>query len=302
MNITDRNSLPADMIRRWTDAPISDLRPFGSGLYNSVHVFKLEDKKFILRAAPPDDTPKLFYEVDMMHSEPPVHELVQKQTDIPVPEIVYHDFSRNVFDRDYLIMEKLPGTVGGYDLEELGRYISRLHDIKQKEGKFGYPCRRFDMGGRWRDVFLDCAHRIFHDCRRAGAVSTEEHDYFTSVYRSCESVFIDCEPCLLHLDLWRTNILTDSGRITGILDFDRGLYGDPELEFAVLDTYSSATEEFFEGYGRPRPCCEEAEVRRVLYLVYELIKYPFIRLARGGSESTAAEHVRECRSLIGAID
>ncbi len=62
-----------------------------------------------------------------------------RPTDIPVPEIVYHDFSRKDFDRDYLIMEKLPGTVGGYNLNELGRHIGQLHGIKQEEGKFGYP-------------------------------------------------------------------------------------------------------------------------------------------------------------------
>lgn len=302
MNKTDQNSIPAEMIRQWTDKPIARLNSFGSGLYNSVYRFELEKNEYILRIAPFDETPKLFYEVDMMHSEPAIHKLTQKQTNIPVPTVVYHDFSRNDFDRDYLIMEKLPGTVGGYNLKELGRYVSELHGIKQKEGKFGYPCRRFDMGDRWGDVFLDYAHRIFHDCRSAGAVTGEEHDYFTSIYLAYESVFADCDPCLLHLDLWRTNILTENGRITGILDFDRGLYGDKELEFAVLDTYSSATEEFFEGYGQPRPDSDDAEIRRVLYLVYELIKYAFIRLIRGGSESIAAEHVRQCKSLMKSID
>ena len=96
----------------------------------------------------------------------------------------------------------------------------------------------------------------------------------------------------------KDHILTQNGRITGILDFDRGMYGDPELEFAVLDTYSSATKDFFEGYGQSRPNLEDAEIRRVLYLVYEMIKYAFIRLARGGSYSTARMHIGECRSLI----
>jgi len=298
MNKIDQNSITAEMIRHWTDNPISGLHSFGSGLYNSVYNFELDGKDHILRIAPSDDTPKLFYEIDMMHSEPAIHHLVQSQTNIPVPEIVYHDFSRKVFARDYLIMEKLTGTVGGYGLKELGQYVSQLHGIQQNEGKFGYPCRRFEMGNKWGDVFLDYAHHIFYDCRKAGAVSNEEHDYFISIYVAFESVFADCQPCLLHLDLWRTNILIQNGRITGILDFDRGMYGDPELEFAVLDTYSSATKDFFEDYGQSRPNLEDAEIRRVLYLVYEMIKYAFIRLARGGSYSTARMHIGECRSLI----
>ncbi len=83
MNKTAQNNIPLQMIRQWTDTPISKLQSFGSGLYNSVYSFALDGNEYILRIAPSDDTPKLFYEVDMMHSEPRIHNLVQKQTDIP---------------------------------------------------------------------------------------------------------------------------------------------------------------------------------------------------------------------------
>lgn len=108
----------------------------------------------------------------------------------------------------------------------------------------------------------------------------------------------EVEPCLLHLDLWSTNILTEGGRISGILDFDRGMFGDPELEFAVIDVYGYTTKEFFTGYGRPRPSGKDAEIRRKLYTVYELIKYTFIRWARGRSMSVARRHIYECQSIF----
>jgi hypothetical protein len=43
----------------------------------------------VLRVAPPDDVPKLFYEIDMMKSEVAIHRLVREHTDVPIPEIVY---------------------------------------------------------------------------------------------------------------------------------------------------------------------------------------------------------------------
>lgn len=41
---------------------------------------------------------------------------------------------------------------------------------------------------------------------------------------------------LLHMDVWAQNILVGpDGRLTGLLDWDRALWGDPEIEFSVLD-------------------------------------------------------------------
>jgi fructosamine-3-kinase len=93
-----------------------------------------------------------------------------------------------------------------------------------------------------------------------------------------------------------------NGRITAILDFDRGLYGDPELEFAVLDTYGYSSDEFFEGYGKPRTAGSKAQIRQRLYVVYELIKYAFIRTARGRSFSTGRSHVAQCKRILQEIE
>ncbi len=119
-----------------------------------------------------------------------------------------------------------------------------------------------------------------------------------NAYKKYQWALEECKPRLLHLDLWYENILTRENQITGILDFDRGMYGDPELEFAILDTYAAATPEFFIGYGRMRPEGEKPRVRRILYMVYELIKYAFIRLARGGRQAQSRSHALECLEMI----
>ena len=54
-----------------------------------------DKSKFVLRIAPPDSIPKLFYEIDMMKSEVNIHRLVREQTDLPVPEIVYGVIARS---------------------------------------------------------------------------------------------------------------------------------------------------------------------------------------------------------------
>jgi len=49
----------------------------GAGHYNDSYYVDLDKGKFVLRIAPPDSTPKLFYEIDMMKSEVNIHRLVR---------------------------------------------------------------------------------------------------------------------------------------------------------------------------------------------------------------------------------
>lgn len=275
-------------------------RAIGSGHYNDSYYVDGKQGRFVLRVAPADDVPKLFYEIDMMKSEVSIHRLVRDRTDVPVPRIVHHDFSREVIDTDYLIMEYIEGISGFFDQQELGRYVRQIHAIEAKE--CGYPGRAAPTGSSWPDIFHVYVRMILDDCISSGVIGKSEYEYIMSMYDRHWDVVVDISPRLLHLDLWAENILTVNGRITALLDFDRGLYGDPELEFAVLDTYGHSTPEFFRGYGQARPSDAKAQIRQRLYIVYELIKYAFIRVARGGSMSTGRSHVARCKRILEEIE
>ena len=274
--------------------------PVGAGHYNDSYYVDSDRGRFVLRIAPSDETPKLFYEIGMMKSEVAVHRRVREQTDAPVPEIVHHDFSRRLIDRDFLIMEHLEGRSGPFDEAELGRYVRQIHAIESDE--YGYPDRAAPRGKSWPALFQLYVRLILDDCLSCGVLDRAEHGQFLAVYDRHAGAIADTPPSLLHLDLWTQNILTIDGRITAILDFDRGLYGDPELEFAVLDTYGYSTPAFFEGYGKPRPADAKAQVRQRLYIAYELIKYAFIRTARGGRRATGRSHVEQCRRIVRELE
>ncbi len=294
------NNHKIDRILRKADLGRCSVSHIGAGHYNDSYYIDSDKGKFVLRIAPPDSVPKLFYEIDMMKSEVNIHELVREHTDLPVPEIVHHNFSRDIIDRDYLIMEYLQGNSGFFDEEELGRFVKQLHAIKGDE--CGYPDRAAPTGKSWPDIFHTYFELIFRDCLSCSVIDNDEYDHFLSIYRQHRETIADVYPSLLHLDLWTQNILTADGRITAILDFDRGLYGDPELEFAVLDTYGYSSPEFFKGYGKPRPADSKAQIRQRLYIVYELIKYAFIRTARGKRFLTGRSHVAQCKRILKEIE
>lgn len=277
----------------------SKVGPIGYGHYNDSFYIDSEDGRYVLRIAPADDVPKLFYEIDMMKSEVGIHRVVREKTNIPAPEIVHYDFSREIIDTDYLVMEYLPGRPGAFDDRELGAYVKELHTISSDA--CGYPERAAPIDKSWPGIFQKYVGLIFQDCLSCGVIDKKEFREFLSVYERWGHVVGEVKPVLLHLDLWSQNILTVGGKITGILDFDRGMYGDAELEFAVLDTYGYSTDEFFEGYGCARPSDEAAQIRQKLYVVYELIKYAFIRVARGRSMPTGRSFVRNCRSILSEL-
>jgi aminoglycoside phosphotransferase (APT) family kinase protein len=104
---------------------------------------------------------------------------------------------------------------------------------------------------------------------------------------------------LLHMDVWAQNLLVSAGgTLTGLLDWDRPLRGDPEIEFAVLDNCGISAPPFWEGYGAPRDESPAAEVRRRFYLLYEIQKYILIRRVRNHDPRAADAYRR--RSLATA--
>lgn len=283
-------------ILRKAGIPDGRIKPLGGGKYNESHLVETGRDHFVLRIAPPDDVPQLFYEKRMMRSEPAVHQLMRNHTRVPVPEVVFHDFSQEILDRDYILLSFMEGEPGSFDDAELGRYTREMHE--QIGSEFGYPDRIAPTGNSWPDIFNEYTRLIFEDCCSCGILSRQEKEYFLQIYDIHFQTIHDCRPRFLHLDLWFQNILTKNGKITAILDFDRGLYGDPELEFAVLDTYGYSTPDFFKGYGKPRPDDKNSRIRQKLYMAYELIKYAFIRYARNGNYETGRMHVRQCREIL----
>lgn len=92
-------------------------------------------------------------------------------------------------------------------------------------------------------------------------------------------------------------MLVEDGARSGLLDWDRALWGDPEIEFAVLDYCGISRPAFWEDYGAPRDQSPEARVRTLFYLLYEIQKYIVIRHGRNGDPAPAAACKRQALEL-----
>ena len=76
------------------------------------------------------------------------------------------------------------------------------------------------------------------------------------------------------------------------------MWGDPEIEYAVLDYCGISEPAFWEGYGRQRDTSPEAQVRQVFYLLYELQKYIIIRQGRGNDPTRARQYKQQVMQIF----
>jgi aminoglycoside phosphotransferase (APT) family kinase protein len=308
-------SFPVELLRALVtskqpvDPAALTFQPIPTGKHNTSYFVATGDGELVLRIAPPDDAGFLFYERRMMAQEPEIHTLLRERTTIPVARILAYDDSRTLIDRDYLLMERLPGrpltevrvTESFYNrvLLQVGDYLRHMHALTAE--RYGYLGAHHPMEPQasWWGAFVVMWNLILDDIVAAGGYTAEEAALMRQLllaYQSCfdRSVLAS----LLHMDVWHQNILVDAeGTVTGLVDLDRALWGDPEIEFAVLDYCGVSEPAFWEGYGRNRDISPEARIRARFYLLYEVQKYIVIRLLRRDDPAGARRYKEQSFAL-----
>jgi len=283
-------------------------QPIRTGKFNRSYYVTTSGGQYVLRIAPPPGTVLLFYERDMMRQEPRVHEAVLEHAAAPVPRIIAFDDSRKHIDRMFLIMERMPGTAlsevwaADYDrvLHQVGSCLARVHAIQGD--KYGYvgPHKPMEPQETWCDAFRIMWSKLVADIEATGHYSREEGEALRRLLdRHLEYFKRDVPACLLHMDIWSQNLLVDSkSNLTAIVDWDRALWGDPEIEFAVLDYCGISEPAFWKGYGVDRDTSSAARLRGVFYFLYELQKYIVIRHGRNRDPARAASYKRNTFAVL----
>jgi len=287
-----------------------------TGKFNTSFYVEGAGRPLVLRIAPPDDPSRvLFYEHRMMRQEPALHELLRARTAIPVPNILAHRRQEPRLGRDLLLMERLDGapisdhpglTPRAFEnvLREVGVCLRAAHRITGD--RYGYLGEHRPMPPQtdWPSAFHIMWNKLLDDIERCSGYSAEEAQGMRRLLDRHARVFDRPVPAaLLHMDVWAQNIMASPrGELTGLVDWDRAVWGDPEIEFAVLDYCGISEPAFWEGYGTPRDTSPEAEIRRLFYLLYELQKYIFIRRVRGRSPSSADRYRQESLRLARQLE
>ncbi|MHC4200241.1 MAG: phosphotransferase family protein, partial [Planctomycetota bacterium] len=240
-------------------------------------------------------------------------------TRVPVAEILACDGTRELIDRDFLVMERLGGAAvsqthlsapaAGRMLEQMGRHLRDLHDSCRAE-RYGYLGEHecMDPADTWAEAFRTMWAKLVEDIRRCGVYDDDEARGVTgALERNIGHFDRDVPSSLLHMDVWAQNILVDvddqgnEGHVTGVVDWDRALWGDPEIEFAVLDYCGISEPPFWRGYGKARDDSASAKVRWLFYYLYELQKYIVIRTLRSKRPHEAATYKAHAARMLAQV-
>jgi aminoglycoside phosphotransferase (APT) family kinase protein len=284
-----------------------------TGKFNTTYFVEGAERPLVLRIAPPDDAGFVFYEKRMMAQEPGIHRLIRERTSAPVAEILAYDNSRKLIDRDYLLMERLPGVpltefrpAGRQTdkvLHQTGMYLREIHDLTAKHYGYLGEHRCMEPQADWAGAFTVMWDKMADDVVQAGYYDAEEETWIKGLLRKHIVAFDrPVTSRLLHMDIWSQNIMVDEdANVTGLIDFDRALWGDKEIEFAVLDYCGISRPAFWSGYGMERDESPEAQIRQVLYLAYEVQKYIVIHHYRHGDVASARWYKQQVWQLLAPL-
>lgn len=126
---------------------------------------------------------------------------------------------------------------------------------------------------RWSEAYIDSVHTIVEDLREAGGDYHDVEQVAETALDQRDVLDTVTEPRLLTGDLWTVNTLVDLDAdgpvISGIVDLDRTMWGDPLADWTIrmaLARPGTERNAFFDpsAYG-PTPRDEGSVIRQLLY-------------------------------------
>ncbi len=259
---------------------MEEYKELTEGYFNVAYEVSLSDQeKVILKVAPLAETRIMTYEKNIMFSEVSAMKMAGKIGKIPVPEVIAFDDTCTVCKSPYFFMKKINGrslnTIKDHiPPEQLAEIYKKVGEINRKINeiqcpRFGYPGQPAFQGKEWYPVFCRMLKAGVEDAGRGGVDLQIPVDLMWTRLEADRKIFNEVtEPRLVHWDCWDGNIFVEDGRVTGIIDWERSLWGDPLMEVGFR-TYQDNTL-FQKGYGIN--ALTESEKRRALwYDIYLMI-------------------------------
>ena len=275
------NAIIKEMVQKFFPSDVmTNIRELTEGYFNVAYEIELNhDKSVILKIAPDRNIRVMEYEENMMQSEVNAMQTISGHAGIKAPKVLGADFSCTVCNAPYFFMEKLNGkslnsvkdTFTEQQIhqfyKETGEIIRHVNDIVCP--CFGYPVLKKFQGTSWFPVFQKMMQSIAADAKRGNVDMKIDIDNLWKHLERDREIFEEVTtPRLVHWDGWDGNIFVDSGHVTGVIDWERNLWGDPLMEdgFRAFHDDNSA---FFEGYGIDK--LSETEYRRTLWYDIHLL-------------------------------
>jgi aminoglycoside phosphotransferase (APT) family kinase protein len=272
---------------RVVDASLAD-----EGWYNTGYRLTLSGagpKRAFLKVAPPMATPVLTYEFELMRAETLLLQVLEKAEVPHIPAVLATDFSHQIIPSDCLFMTWVDGVMlstaragmAEVDCVRVRRQIGVVCGTASRiEGEaFGYPAQPRLQAPSWRAAFGRMVGGALDDARQFEAALPMPAEALAAIFEKAAPLLDGVgRPCLTHYDLWDKNVMVrqdaDGWTLSGVLDWERGFFGDPLADVISQTLEGGANERaaamqgLAEGRGEAH-AMDEGDFRRLaLYRAY----------------------------------
>lgn len=280
--------LLSDRIQAALGVSAVHLSPLTGGMIGDVSLVELADGQKIVAKTADSAAAKLSIEGYMLT-------YLAEHSQLPVPQVLHSEDT-------LLLMTWIEGSshLGTSEQQHAAELLAALHSIRQpqfgleRDTLIGPLHQPNPLTEHWIDFFRQ--HRLLYMAQvahRDGPLPASLLQRIEKLSERLEDWLTEPEhPSLIHGDIWTTNVLTHSGRVTGFID-PAIYYAHAEIELA----YTSLFGTFGRTFGSPflaryhelRPIAPGFfEERRDLYNLYPLLVH--VRLF-GGSYASAIEEI-----------
>ena len=227
-----------------------------------------------------------------MQKEVAISRLLDGKLSVPAPRVVLADDSRSLLDFNFIVMTKLDGrslielepdldrgAISGI-YEEMGRVLREIHRIPMDS--FGYLVAEgvhtpFANNRDYMSSQFDRKLGGLVECDAPDELARKLRDF---VERRLALLDGCTTPSLCHYDFHTGNLLAEPDgngvRLTGIVDLENAIAGDPLMDIAKTIAYSVRGDDtkraaLLAGYAPiARPACQETVRLYELYGALEL--------------------------------
>jgi aminoglycoside phosphotransferase (APT) family kinase protein len=229
-------------------AELKVLTELTGGTFNASYRLDLADgTAAVLRIAPPPEVSVMSSEHNIIYAEAEALGLVGALTGLPVAPVIALDGSCALVPSPFLVV----GVLSGRSLHEVRDELDdaardrAVHDVEAaliavhaiKGPAFGSLAPGAQRFGQWRPAVLGMLGGVLADADAVGVTLDDGPDGHDSLRRlfglHAPSLDAVSQPSLVHWDLWEGNVFVDpvTGEVTGIIDWERALWGDPLAEY-----------------------------------------------------------------------
>ncbi|MBR4966384.1 MAG: aminoglycoside phosphotransferase family protein, partial [Lachnospiraceae bacterium] len=260
------------------DKKIEDIKELTDGMCNVTYDITFEDvSESILKIASRDRRGNTSNEVNLMQAEIKAMKLVSENCSFKVADVWYYDTGKTVCDSDYFFMEKLQGdnfflvregmseeVIATIDTE-IGRISRELSNIRNSEFGFLGEDKRYDsLFGFVKQMLLN----LILDAQKRGIDIIYDEQTFMEQLEKDKSAFETIRNAsLVHWDMWEGNVFVKAGHVSGIIDWERALWGDAFMDDRFR--MHNRGKHFLEGFGQTS--FSEDELKRLRW--YDIILY-----------------------------